>query len=709
MDEVTGWLFDVYEHPENGIVLWVIADSGERLRLRMEFPITFCVAGDFKLLRAAWVFLKGKAQLARTRRRDLFLGERDVMQVTFTNDPKLILDLQSQFPSLDYYDADIPITLRFAAQTNVLLLGRCRLALNRERILSIQPLDSPWQLSPEPMPLRVVEITPNVDPAFRPPNRLKIKMERGEYFLTMEPLRPFLISLQADLRRFDPDLLLTDHGDGWLLPRLMELSKEAGLPLDINRDRERELQTKKAGSYFAYGQTIHRGAQSHLFGRWHIDRRNAMMFNEYGLEGVLEQARVTNVGVQEMARKSPGAGITAMQMTTALRTGVMIPLHKQEAEGKKTLAGLIRADKGGLIYQPTIGVHRDVAQIDFASMYPSIMVHHNVSPETMGKENAEQGLIPQTLQPLLEKRLQLKELLTELDERDCQFKTMKQRSAALKWLLVVCFGYLGYKNARFGKIESHEMVTAISRELMLQAKETAEDLGFTVIHMYVDSLFVQKEGLKEKRDFEPLLRAITEQTKIPIMMEGVYRWVCFPPSKRDARVSVPNRYFGVLNNGDVKYRGIEARRRDTPLWVKKIQLEVLACLAKARSLDEVPEYLPKVNDILNQAKRDLRNGHVSLEELVVIQSLSRAVESYTSPSPAACAAMQLQAAGHTVAPGQFMRFVFIRGDERVRVWELDVDERTVDINRYCTLLDRAIFNLVDSFEKAEKVMFPKLL
>ena len=701
MDEVTGWLFDVYEHPEDGIVLWVIADSGERLRLRMEFPITFYVAGDFKLLRAAWVFLKGRAQLARTRRRDLFLGDRDVMQVTFTHDSNLIHELQTQFPSLDYYDADIPITLRFAAQTNVHLLGRCRLTLNRERILSIQPLGSPWQLSPEPIPLRVMEITPNVDPAFRPPNRLKIKMERGEYFLNMEPLRPFLISLQSDLRRFDPDLLLTDHGDDWLLPKLIELSKEAGLPLDINRDRECELQTKKAGSYFAYGQTIHRGAQSHLFGRWHIDRRNAMMFNEYDLEGVLEQARVTNIGVQEMARKSPGAGITAMQMTTALRTGVMIPLHKQVAEGNKTLASLIRADKGGLIYQPIIGVHRDVAQIDFASMYPSIMVHHNVSPETMGKENSELGLIPQTLQPLLEKRLQLKELLTEMDERDCQFKVMKQRSAALKWLLVVCFGYLGYKNARFGKIESHEMVTAISRELMLQAKETAEDLGFTVLHMYVDSLFVQKEGLKKKQDFEPLLRAITEQTKIPIMMEGIYRWVCFPPSKRDVRVSVPNRYFGVLNNGKVKYRGIEARRRDTPLWVKKIQLEVLSYLAKARSLDEVPKYLPEANDILNQAKRDLRNGHVPLEELVVIQSLSRAVEGYTSHSPAARAAMQLQAAGHTVAPGQFMRFVFIRGDERVRAWELGIDARTVDIKRYCTLLNRAVTGLIVGFKKEE--------
>ncbi len=693
MDEVTGWLFDVYSHPERGVVLWVIADSGERLRLRMELPITIYVAGDFKLLRAAWIFLTGKVELARTKRRDLFIGERDVMQVTLNENNDLAHELQSQLPSLDYYDTDIPITLRFIAHTGVYLLGRCRLTLNREWVQTIQALDSPWQLSPEPIPLRVMELSPDADPAFRTPTRLRVKTGRGEYFINMDPQRPFLISLQADLRHHDPDLILTNYGDGWLIPKLADI--------EINRDRERATQIRKANSYFAYGQTIHRGAQSHLFGRWHIDRRNAMMFNEYGLEGVMEQSRVTGIGVQEMARKSPGAGITAMQMLTALRTGVMIPLHKQQAEGSKTLAGLIRADKGGLIYQPTLGVHRDVAQIDFASMYPSIMVHHNISPETLGKDDPMQGLIPQTLAHLLEKRLKLKELLTDLDERDCQVKVMKQRAAALKWLLVVCFGYLGYKNARFGKIESHEAVTAICRELMLQAKEVAEELRFEVLHMYVDSLFVQKKGLKDKQDFEPLLLAITEQTKIPIMMEGIYRWVCFPPSRQDTRISVPNRYFGVLTNGEVKYRGIEARRRDIPFWVKKIQLEVLNCMAKANSLDEVANYLPEVIEIVIQAKRDLWNGHIPLEELVITQSLSRALEGYTSPSPVAQAAIQLQAMGLKVSPGQFMRFVFIRGKERVRAWELGVDAKTVDIKRYCAMLDRAVSGLVGMFEKEE--------
>lgn len=705
MDEVTGWLFDLYPHPERGIILWIIADSGERMRLRMDMSLTFYASGDFSRLRAAWIFLKDKAELARKRRKDLFLGERDVMSVTVDASSNIFHELAAQFPELDYYDADVPISLRFIAQTNCHLLGRCRLELERGRVLSIEPLSSPWEVVHEPMPLRILRLAPDVDPAFRTPNQLKVQNERGEYRLSLQPVRPFLISLQADLKRLDPDLLLTTHGDAWLLPKIMEWSQQTGLGVDLNRDRELDVETRKANSYFTYGQIVYRGAQSHLFGRWHIDRKNAMLFSEYELEGVMEQARVTGLGVQEMARKSPGAGITALQMVTALRNGVMIPLHKQQAEKRKTLTSLIRADKGGLIYQPIIGVHKDVAQIDFASMYPSIIVNHNISPETLECEHAEPGLIPQALKPLLEKRLSMKDMILQLDDRDCQLPALKERSAALKWLLVVCFGYLGYKNARFGRIESHEAVTSISRELMLQAKDVAEDLGFTVLHMYVDSLFVQQEGRKDKKDFKPLLEAIYEKTQIPIALDGVYRWVCFLPSKRDKRIPVPNRYFGVFQSGEVKYRGIAARRRDTPYWVKKVQLQVLECLAQAKDLEEVERYIPEAQGIIQKAKQSLRKGQVPLEELVVTQSLSREVERYKTPSPAARAAGQLLAAGRSVAPGQFMRFVFVRGEERVRVWELGIDLRAVDVARYFELMERAAEEITGMFVKEVPLLF----
>jgi DNA polymerase-2 len=264
-------------------------------------------------------------------------------------------------------------------------------------------------------------------------------------------------------------------------------------------------------------------------------------------------------------------------------------------------------------------------------------------------------------------------------------------------LLVVCFGYLGYKNARFGKIESHEAVTAMSRELMLQAKEVAEDMGFIVLHMYIDCLFVQQTGFKQSTDFIPLMDAIVDQTGIPIAMEGVFKWVAFLSSKRDARVPIPNQYFGAFIDGSIKYRGIELRRRDTTLWVRKIQLAVLEILAKADTPQEWARRVPVVLAFVEHAKHNLKVGHVPHEELIVRQKLSRGLEGYKSPSPAARAALQLQAIGRQIAPGQSVQFLFTRGGSGVQAWELGeaLDSGRLDTKRYCTLLDRAIRTVLD--------------
>jgi hypothetical protein len=185
MDEASGWLLDVYADREGGIILWLLADDGQRLQLHMDFAVTFYAVGDFSFLRQAWIYLKGKdVKLERTVRRDLFLGERDVMSVTTSNPsklPKLFSDLSRQFPSLDYYDADIPLSLRLIAQTNTHLLGRCRVVLNGEWVESIKPLNSPWEIGPPPIPLRILTLSPDINPLIRKPTRLMIRYERGEY------------------------------------------------------------------------------------------------------------------------------------------------------------------------------------------------------------------------------------------------------------------------------------------------------------------------------------------------------------------------------------------------------------------------------------------------------------------------------------------------------------------------------------------------
>jgi len=720
--EILGWLLDIYANREDGLVLWLIGEDGKRYRLHQSFPVTFYAAGPAPRLRVLWQFLRDQPQpvlLARTERRELFHSQPIPLLaarvLNAADQPSLFKAASKAFPDLTYYDADIPLALRYHAVYHTFPLAYCRVRVDaKNQIQHIEPLNSPWDIDSVYPPLRILTISPEHDPSHAPPQSLKIHYEHNEYELPLKPTRSLLIGLAALLRRYDPDLILSAWGDTWLLPYLLEYSRALNIPLPLNREAKRSIDQRPDRTYFAYGQVIYRGGQIRLFGRGHIDVCNAVLFGDYGLDGVLEMARVTGLPLQGAARLSPGTGISSMQMITALQDQILVPWHKQQAERPKTALDLIQSDRGGLVYQPLIGLHKNVAEIDFISMYPSIMVHFNISPETVGEHlpNAQPvpalnlfvdqqnyGLVPRTLEPLLNKRINLKTHLASLPRWDPRRKRYKAWASAHKWLLVTCFGYLGYKNARFGRIESHESVTAYGREALLIAKEVAEDMGFTVLHMYVDGMWIKKEGASHADDFQPVLDTIIERTGLPIALDGIYRWIAFLSSRLDKRVPVANRYFGVFQDGSLKMRGIETRRKDTPPFIAQTQRTMLERLAKVQDANQLSQALPELVHILRQCLADLRAYRIPIKQMLVSQKLSRTIEEYRTPSPAARAAAQLQAIGKITKPGQRVRFVYTRGKPGVYAWDLPTppEPAILDIERYTTLLLRASSTVFQPF------------
>jgi len=711
-----GWLLDAYADPQDGATLWLMeGEGGPRRRLRLDVPVTFYAAGDEARLAALANFIRAQpapSALGRATRRDLFVAEpRPLLSVSLPNplmQEALFREVSRAFPDLDYYDADVNLMLRLSAVYGLFPLARCRgEADSNGRVLALEALDTQWDLDPLPAPLRVMNIDPDVDPAHDAPRALRVRHGGHEYTFPLDKPRPLLINLRALLEGVDPDILLTGWGDTWLLPRLFELSAAWNLLLPLNRHAGRSVEHREARSYFSYGQIVFRGAQIHLFGRCHIDRRNATLWSDYELDGLLESARVTALPIQTAARTSPGTGISAMQMLTALKLDILVPWHKQAAEQPKTALDLLHVDQGGLIYQPTPGLHRDVGEIDFISMYPSIMVKCNISPEKplptwLGSDEAP-GLIPQTLDPLLRKRVALKMRMAKLPRWDPRSKADRARSSAHKWLLVTCFGYLGYKNARFGRIEAHEAVTTWGREALLRAKEAAEDLGFTVLHMYVDGVWVKKEGATQPEDFQPLLDEVYERTGLPIALDGVMRWVAFLPSRVNGDVPVPNRYFGVFANGELKVRGLEARRRDTAPFITQVQMDMLRSLA---GVADEAEGLAAALGVLRRGLARLAAGRVPLPDLLMAQKMSRELKAYKGHSTAAIAARQLLAAGRELRPGQRARYLLMRGDPEVHAWDLPQppDPRRVDLGRYRVLMLRAAAGVLQPFGVAERAL-----
>ena len=145
-----------------------------------------------------------------------------------------------------------------------------------------------------------------------------------------------------------------------------------------------------------------------------------------------------------------------------------------------------------MIFQPEPGVYEKVHQIDFTSLYPSIIVKYNLSPETL--EHPERsGFLSTVLSSLLELRIETK----RLKKTNPDYKGI---DTILKWMLVTCFGYTGYRNAKFGQIQVHERITETSRELLMKIKQLAEDMGFQVLHGIVDCLWVVGEPISSFKE-----------------------------------------------------------------------------------------------------------------------------------------------------------------------------------------------------------------
>jgi len=719
MNEYTGWLLDLYPHPERGVILWLLCDDEQRRCFRQDFPVTFHAAGPSHRLRNLWMFLKEhpmRIELSRTEKNDLMTGATTVLTAVLDSPlalPGLFQSLVKIFPDLTFYDADIHVALRHAAQHGTFPLARCHVLVDeRNMIHEIDVLDSRWDLDHEPVPLRTLAIEPDSDPFHREPKQILVRSKGICSELDLHDETSTLSFLSYLLNRIDPDLILSANGDTWLLPLLLKLSEKHNRPLPWNRDPYGQILHKKERSYFAYNQVIYRGNQVHLAGRLHIDIHNTVMYHDYGIDGVLEMARVTSLPVQTAARVSPGTGISAMQIVTALQDGILVPLRKEQVERPKTSTELFHDDMGGTVYDPIVGLHADVGEIDFFSMYPSIMVRFNISPETVGSEiktveavaglrsvvkRDALGLVPKTLAPLLDKRYKIKSILSKLSKWDCRYKNYKAQAAAHKWLLVTCFGYLGYKNARFGRIEAHEAVTAYGREVLLRAKETAEEMGFRVLHLYVDGMWVQRPGCSTDKDFRPLLDEIKKRTGLPIALDGIYKWVAFLPSRRNKKIAVPNRYFGVFKNGEIKTRGIETRRHDTPEFIREAQTGILEILAKAPDRESLKDCLPEIRSMIREKRDALRSGRILPDELVVRQTVSKNLDEYRAPVPAFSALRELESAGKNLRLGQTIRLIYTLGSLRACAWDAgaDFDPRRVDVPRYRRLLDRAIDTVME--------------
>lgn len=716
--ETKGLLFDLYPL-DASMILWIKEEDGSLRRLEDPFRPRFYAKGKRTDLLIFWDFLeKGRwaSSYDWTRKREFWTGDEvEVMEIevpTGNRYAQLGRILSPWEERIRFYNCDLPVAQLYLYEKGLFPTGRCLIEYEGPRLFEIRPDpgESVWTDVGEIPDLRVMALHLDGPCAFSQRERPRsLLIECEGYQIGMEGID--LKELERLLRYFDPDVILTEDGDPFLMPFLFALARKSNIVLPWDREPHgpKRFPRTQGRSYWSYGRVYYQAAAYPLFGRWHIDRRNSFLFREAALEGILELARLAQVPVQRMARTSPGTAITSMQLAQAFREGILIPWRKGEPERFKTAWDLLVADKGGLVFQPKVGLFEHVAEIDFASMYPTMMAIHNLSPETVlcgccenrkvpevGYTICEkrEGLVPKVLQPLLRRRAWLKGMAKRTEKGEIYHR----KQTALKWMLVTCFGYLGYRNARFGRIEAHEAVTAFGREKLLQAKEICEEAGFELLHALTDSLWIRKEAMTEE-EVLGLCQKISETTGVVMNLEGLYEWIVFLPSKGNVEAPVANRYFGLFRDGTIKARGLSFRRSDIPPLVEEAQLQMLDLLAKAKEREAYRSKVPDILELLLEKSLLLQEGRVKPQDLAIAKRISREPNAYKVDSLTALAAQQMEDFGVPVHPGEKVRYLLRAPrspikEERVRPFPFVDPGDPYDVGAYRKLLVKAVEELL---------------
>src|SRR2546422_1588239 len=453
------------------MIVWIIDAQGRAHRLRYRYAPTGYAAGGRNALEAArqaLARLRTPVTLTPTVRRELMSGAQIPVIAVAVHNPLAFpaaARLLARVPGLTLYNCDILTVRLFFYETGLFPLARCAVTCAgdaaREIALTSRPEDLEYALPP----LTVLRLhlespgghsddpddLPTANPSHGRPGRLEAGVDGETVVLDGDDPAETIRSLNRLLQRYDPDVLLSEWGDPVLLPRLQVLATRTGIPLQLNRDPVNRVRTRRSRSYTTYGQVVYQAGAQMLHGRWHIDLRNSFIYAESELAGLLEVARLARIPVQELARTSTGTAISSMQVQRAVRDGILIPWQKSEPEAFKTASQLIVTDKGGLTYQPLVGLYEQVGELDFSSMYPTMMSTFNISPETIGCAccpdsrvpeinytvcRRRRGLVPQVLDHLLERRLYYKQRKQATTRSPRALYDQPQ--TGLKWWLVTC-------------------------------------------------------------------------------------------------------------------------------------------------------------------------------------------------------------------------------------------------------------------------------
>jgi DNA polymerase, archaea type len=339
-------------------------------------------------------------------------------------------------------------------------------------------------------------------------------------------------------------------------------------------------------------------------------------------------SRIGRMSMDDIARFGVNQWIRGMMYYEHRHQNALIPRRDElQAKGTASTTAIIKEKKyrGGLVVEPTLGIHFNVIVVDFASLYPSIIKVHNLSYETVNCphqscKNDSSQRIPETSHWTCKEKRGLTSLLIG-SLRDLRVKyykylsrdkalTAEERqlynvvSQAIKVILNASYGVMGAEIFPLYCLPVADATAAIGRSTTTKTIEKCKEIGIDVIYGDTDSLFLRNPSPTNVDRISAWARS---NLGVDLEIDKQYRYIVFSELKKN--------YLGVLSDGTVDVKGLTGKKSHTPPFIRKAFYSVLDILSKVNSERDFEAAKEKIKNIIQENAKNLDLGLISQEDL----------------------------------------------------------------------------------------------
>lgn len=376
------------------------------------------------------------------------------------------------------------------------------------------------------------------------------------------------------------------------------------------------------------------------------------------------------------------------------------------------LSDTIEHSPGGFVMNSQPGIYKNVAVLDFKSLYPSIIRSFKIDPlglaVGLNKELDQSDLVPGYKGAWFSKDDSiLPDLITELWQLRDQAKESQDTalSQAIKIIMNSFYGVLGTGGCRFFDSRLASSITRRGHQIIQQTAAFIEQQGWPVIYGDTDSVFVWFKNVEDTDQAarygqqlesqlnhwwrETLLKEYGIESALEIEFETLYHRFLMP-TVRGSDQGSKKRYAGVVWKNDkpeLIFKGLETVRTDWTRLARDFQFE----LYRRIFFDE------PYRDFIKETVQKVMDGGFD-DKLVYRKRLRRKIDDYQkNVPPHVQAARKTVFAGGKIRRGDWVEYVItVNGSEPVDSQVSQVDYQHYIDKQLAPVADGILYFFQDS-------------